>query len=344
MSEIFKNHNKSKFELYAFSHGPEVKNNIWKDSVTKYFKKFYNIYNINDEEVVKLSRNENIDIAVNLTGLTEHSRTGIFYNRVAPIQINYLGFPGTIGLKSMDYIIADKKVIPKNQKKYYIEKVCYLPKCYIPNAKNEALKISEKKFLRSEFNLPENEIVFCAFHNPHKINPEIFDLWINILKKTGNSVLWIKSNNEIAKKNILHEAKKRGLGSKRIIFAESLTNISDHVERLKLADIFLDSYPYASHSTIYDYFKANLPAIIREGNSFPSRVSSSIYSAAGLSKLIAKNNLDYEKIAIDLANNKSKILKFKNIIKNKVKNNYLFDGKKFTNNLENLYLEIIRMN
>ena len=143
---------------------------------------------------------------------------------------------------------------------------------------------------------------------------------------------------------MLYEAKKRALDTKRIIFAKGMANINDHIERLKLADIFLDTYPYASHSTIYDYFKAYLPAVIREGNSFPSRVGSSIYSTAGLSELIAKSSLDYEKIAIDLANDKSKLLKFRNKIKNEVKNSYLFDSDKFTNNLENLYLKIIRKN
>jgi len=345
MSEIFKYHDKSKFELYAFSHGPKKKNNVWKNAITKYFKKFHDIFDISDEEVIKLANKENIDIAVNLTGLTEHSRTSIFYNRVAPIQINYLGYTGTIGLKSMDYIIADKKVIPEDHKKHYFEKVCYLPECYIPHTNNVEFKISEKKnFLRSDFNLPENKIVFCAFHNPQKVNPEIFDSWANILKKTDESVLWVKSNNEIAKRNMLYEAKKRTLDTKRIIFAKGMANINDHIERLKLADIFLDTYPYASHSTIYDYFKAYLPAVIREGNSFPSRVGSSIYSTAGLSELIAKSSLDYEKIAIDLANDKSKLLKFRNKIKNEVKNSYLFDSSKFTNNLENLYLKIIRKN
>tara|TARA_B100000674_G_C37697500_1_gene848976 strand:- start:170 stop:904 length:735 start_codon:yes stop_codon:yes gene_type:complete len=244
----------------------------------------------------------------------------------------------------MDYIIADKKVIPESQKEHYFERVCYLPNCYIPNAKNIALKTSEKRFLRSEFNLPENKIVFCAFHNPHKINPEIFDLWINILKKTDDSVLWIKSNSEISKKNILYYAKEGGVDPKRIIFAEGTANINDHIERLKLADIFLDTYPYGSHSTIYDYFKAYLPAIIREGNSFSSRVGSSIYSSVGLSELVAKTNLDYEKIAIELANDKSKILKFKNKIKNEIKDSYVFQSKKFTNDLENLYLKIIEKN
>ena len=340
MRNIFKNHNKSIFEIYAFSHTPSEKKNIWKDSVVGHFTKFYEISDMSDEDILRLVDKEKIDIAVNLSGLTKYSRTSIFYNRVAPIQINYLGYPGTMGLKSMDYIIADSTVIPKIDQKYYLEKVSYLPTCYIPNSNNLFLKKSNKQFSRSELNLPKKEIVFCAFHNPHKINPEIFDVWIKILKRTKKSVLWIKSNNETAKKNLKHQAKKRGLNPERIIFADHINNISDHIERLKLADIFLDTYPYNSHSTIYDYLKAHLPMIIREGASFPSRVGSSVYSSIDLKELVATNNLDYENIAVNLANNKSKLVKLKNKIQTQIKNNYLFNGERFTEDLEKIYLEI----
>jgi len=340
MRNIFKNHNKSIFEIYAFSHTPSEKKNIWKDSVVGHFTKFYEISDMSDEDILRLVDKEKIDIAVNLSGLTKYSRTSIFYNRVAPIQINYLGYPGTMGLKSMDYIIADSTVIPKIDQKYYLEKVSYLPTCYIPNSNNLFLKKSNKQFSRSELNLPKKEIVFCAFHNPHKINPEIFDVWIKILKRTKKSVLWIKSNNETAKKNLKHQAKKGGLNPERIIFADHINNISDHIERLKLADIFLDTYPYNSHSTIYDYLKAHLPMIIREGASFPSRVGSSVYSSIDLKELVATNNLDYENIAVNLANNRSKLVKLKNKIQTQIKNNYLFNGERFTEDLEKIYLEI----
>jgi len=340
MRNIFKNHNKSIFEIYAFSHTPSEKKNIWKDSVVGYFTKFYEISDMSDENILRLVDKEKIDIAVNLSGLTKYSRTSIFYNRVAPIQINYLGYPGTMGLKSMDYIIADSTVIPKIDQKYYLEKVSYLPTCYIPNSNNLFLKKSNKQFSRSELNLPKKEIVFCAFHNPHKINPEIFDVWIKILKRTKKSVLWIKSNNETAKKNLKHQAKKGGLNPERIIFADHINNISDHIERLKLADIFLDTYPYNSHSTIYDYLKAHLPMIIREGASFPSRVGASVYSSIDLKELVATNNLDYENIAVNLANNKSKLVKLKNKIQTQIKDSYLFNSERFTENLEKSYLEI----
>ena len=337
MTSIFKNHDKSTFELYAFSHGPEKKENIWRDNVKKYFKEFFIINEMSDEDVIKLSEKINIDIAINLTGLTKHDRTGIFYRRAAPIQINYLGYPGTIGLDSMDYIIADKTIIPANNKKYYTEKIEYIPECYIPSSRDVSLKSSKKNFLRSEFNLPKNSIVFCAFHNPLKINPELFNVWINILIQVKDSVLWIKTNNKSLENNLKKEAKIKGLDSKRIIIAEGLKDINDHIERLKLADIFLDSYPYNSHSTTYDYIRAELPMIIWKGNTYASRVASSIYSSIGMNELVANNRLEYENIAIELANNKLKLEKIKNKLIANTKKFNLFDNVKITKEIEKIY-------
>jgi protein O-GlcNAc transferase len=341
MTNIFKNHDKSNFELYAFSHGPEKKENIWRKNIEKYFKDFFIINEMSDEDVIKLSENNNIDIAVNLTGLTKHDRTGVFFRRVAPIQINYLGYPGTIGLDSMDYIIADKNIIPENHKKYYTEEIEYLPKCYIPSSNDVLLGSSKKNFIRSEFNLPENSIVFCAFHNPLKINPELFYVWMNILEKTKNSVLWIKTNNKSLEKNIKKEAQKKGIDVGRIIIAEGLKDINDHIERLKLADIFLDSYPYNSHSTTYDYIRAELPMIIWRGNTFSSRVASSIYSSIDMDELIANNKLEYENIAIELANDKLKLDKIKNKLIINTKKFNLFNNKEITKELEKIYKRLL---
>lgn len=340
MSKIYKNHNRNKFEIYAFSHGPEKKNNVWKESVVGFFKEFYEIHEKSDEKIIELARKNEIDIAVDLSGLTKYHRTSLFYNRIAPIQINYLGYPGTSGLSSMDYILADRTVIRKSEEKYFTEKVCYFPKCYIPSSNDITLKVSNNIFTRSKFNLPDNETVFCAFHNPHKINPEIFNTWVNILKKTEKSVLWIKSNNSDAQANLQKEAEKRGVNKNRIVFAKGVENINDHIERLKLADIFLDTFPYNSHSTVYDYLRANLPMIIMEGNSFPSRVGSSIYSSLDLNELVAKNYTEYEDIAVKLSRNKERLLNLKTKIKTLVKEDYLFNSKKFTLDLENIYSKI----
>ena len=340
MADIFKNHDERNFEIYAFSHGPDKKNNVWRKAVISYFKKFYKIYNMTNDEIINLANDNQLDIAVDLSGLTKYSRNELFYNRVAPIQINYLGYPGTSGLKSMDYILADKNVIKENEKKYFTEKVYYLPNCYIPSVNDISRKSSIKMCSRTEFNLPENKIIFCAFHNPLKINPDIFNVWMKILKKTKNSVIWIKANDDLARENLKKEAQKRSVDPDRLIFTRGIENINDHLKRLKLADIFLDTYPYNSHSTVYDYLKANLPMIIMEGNSFPSRVGSSIYASIGLSELVARNYLDYENIAINLANDKSKLLRIKTKINIQVEKNYLFNSKKFTLDLEDIYYKL----
>lgn len=340
MADIFKNHDERNFEIYAFSHGPDKKNNVWRKAVISYFKKFYQIYDMTNEEIINLANDNQLDIAVDLSGLTKYSRNELFYNRVAPVQINYLGYPGTSGLKSMDYILADKNVIKENEKKYFTEKVYYLPNCYIPSVNDISRKSSIKMCSRTEFNLPENKIIFCAFHNPLKINPDIFNVWMKILKKTKNSVIWIKANDDLARENLKKEAQKRSVDPDRLIFTRGVENINDHLKRLKLADIFLDTFPYNSHSTVYDYLTANLPMIIMEGNSFPSRVGSSIYTSIGLSELVARNYLDYENIAINLANDKSKLLKIKAKINIQVEKNYLFNSKKFTLDLEDIYYKL----
>ena len=342
MNNIFKHHNKNKFELYAFSHGKK-EDDLWRKKIRPYFKKFYIINDMNDSEVLRLARSEEIDIAINLTGLTENHRTGVFIKRVAPIQINYLGYPGTIGTKSIDYIIADKIVIPETEKKYYFEKIKYLPECYISESKDLFLKTT-KNYKRLDFNLPQDKIVFCAIHNPLKINPKIFSVWMNIIKKVENSVLWISANTEKSKKNLLTQFKKNKINVDRIIFAEKVKENGDHLKRLELADIFLDTAPYNSHSTTYDYINAGLPMITLKGNSFPSRVATSIYSSLNINELIAETESEYENIAIDLANNKFKLDKIKNKIKKNCKNSILFKSKEFTKELEKVYLEIFNEN
>ena len=342
MANIFKNHDNNKFELYAFSHGKK-EDDLWRNKIRPYFKKFYIINDMDDIQAVRLARDEKIDIAINLTGLTKNHRTNLFIKRVAPIQINYLGYPGTMGTKSMDYIIADKIIIPEIEKKYYFEKVKYLPECYIPESKNLFLKAT-KNYTRIDFNLPKNKIIFCAIHNPLKLNPKIFSVWIKILKRSNDSVLWISANTEKSKKNLLAELEKNKINIDRIIFAEKVKENSDHLKRLELADIFLDTHPYNSHSTSYDYINAGLPMITLKGNSFASRVAASIYSSLKLNELIAKTETEYENIAVELANNKFKLKKIRDKIKKNISNSNLFKSKEFTKELEKVYLEIFNEN
>ena len=309
-----------------------------------YFDGFFDINNKSTEEVVKLSKDLQIDIAINLTGLTANHRTDIFMQRVAPIQINYLGYPGTMGADFIDYIIADKIIIPNNLKKNYSEKVLYLPNCYQPNAKNlfNNNRKLKKKFHRSDFGLPKKSVVFCSFNNNYKITPLIFNAWINILKKVKGSVLWIYAYNEPAHQKLKSEAKKRGIDTKRIIFAKKISIIEDHLERTKLADISLDTFPYNGHTTASDSVRVGLPIITMMGNSFASRVAASILSSIGMLELITKNINEYENLAIELGNNKYKLAKIKQALNKKANESFLFNSIKFTKNLENIYIELVK--
>ena len=337
ISDVFKQHDKSKFEIYAFSHG-ERDNNPFREEIKKLVDEFINIEDMSDQEVINLSRNLNIDIAVNLTGFTKNERTSIYIKRIAPIQINYLGYPGTMGTNCFDYILADQVTIPKEKKKSYSEKVLYLPNCYLPMSNRRQVKKNNK--LKSNFKLPENKIIFCSFNNQNKITPNIFDIWINILKRVDKSILWISINNSISRKNIILEAEKRNLDSKRIIFAERTENIEDHLARLELADICLDTFPYNAHSTTYDNIIAGLPMVTMMGNSFASRVAASIYSSINMNELIAKDKNEYEKIAVELGTNKKKLINLKNKIKAKTKECISINSVELTKNLENNYIKI----
>ena len=323
MRNIFEYHNNENFEIFAFSLGPEKENNVWIDDIKPFFKKFLLVNNSSDEEIINLTNKYKIDIAVDLSGLTKNARPNLFFKRVAPIQLTYLGYPGTSGNKEMDYIIADKIVIPEEAKKHYTENILYLPGTYIASSRDILLKEKENKFKRKDFSLPEKKIVFCAFHNPLKINPKLFDSWCKILMGVVNSVIWIKASSEISRKNLEKEFTLRKINFNRVIFADAVKDISEHINRLKLADIFLDTYPYNSHSTIYDYIRADLPMIIMKGETFSSRVGASIYKSIEMDELISNNYREYEKIAIELGNDKLKLKKKEKLKLNFKSINYL---------------------
>ena len=338
MMDVFKNHDKSEFDIFGFSHGAE-KNDKWRIEVKNYFTQFIDIVKVSDKEAVNIARNLELDIAIDLSGLTGNPRGGIFSNRVAPIQINYLGYPGTYGADYIDYIIADETVIPKKNLKFYSEKVLYLPGCYQSNMKSR--EITKKDFKRNDFGLPEGVFIFSSFNNNYKITPGMFDIWMQILKNVPNSVLWILKSNETATSNLKNEANKKDVNPDRIILADYLPN-DEHLKRIKLADLFLDSFPYNAHTTASDAVRMGIPIITLKGQSFQSRVGSSILNCINMKELITTNKTDYINLAIDLAKNAKKLKKIKDDLKNNINNSLLFDSSKFTKNLEDLYLKILK--
>ena len=336
MMDVFRNHNKSLFDFFGFSFGPD-KNDNWSNEVKNYFIKFEDVTKISDKEVADLSRKLEIDIAIDLTAFTSNSRSGIFSYRAAPIQINYLGYPGTMGAEYIDYIIADEVIIPKENLNFYSEKVLYLPDCYQANMSQK--NISKKQFKRGDFGLPDNAFVFCSFNNNYKITPYIFDIWMNILKKVPNSVLWIFKSNETASRNLKRETELRGVDPNRIIFASYLPN-DEHLKRISLADLFLDTFPYNAHVTASDAIRMGIPILTLTGNSFASRVGASILSCIGIKELITRNEREYQELGIDLALNTNKLHKIKKRLRDSLSKSSLYDSNLFTKNLENIYFNL----
>jgi len=339
MAELFELHDKERFEIIAFQHGPVI-NDEMRARLLKSFDKFIDVGSISDKEIALLSRDIGIDIAIDLKGFTFGQREGIFLYRAAPIQVNYLGYPGTMGSNCIDYIIADKILIPDEHQKYYQEKIVYLPYSYQVN--DRLRKIADKEYTRGEFGLPKEGFVYCCFNSSYKILPEIFDLWVNILNKVDGSVLWLLEEKPIAIDNIRKEAMLRGLNPSRLIFAKRL-NLPDHLARHKLADLFLDTNPYNAHTTASDALWAGLPVLTYAGNSFASRVAASLLNAIEIPELITHSQEDYVQKAVELAVDHKKL----KLITEKLKRNKLttplFDTKKFTTYIEKSYTKMFEI-
>ena len=334
--DVFKNHNKSEFKIYGFSIGPTK--DEWSEKVKKYFDKFIDISDMSDSDIISLSKELKLDIAINLTGYTLNARNNIFFKQLATKQVNYLGYPGTMGSKCYDYIIADKIVIPEENKKYFSEKVIYLPNCY--QANQEKINISDKNLNKNDLGLPENKFIFACFNNSYKITPSIFKRWMNILKKCESSILWLLQDIELGRQNLWKEAEIEGVNRARIIFAGRVP-LKDHLKRLKFIDLFLDTFPYNAHTTASETIRARVPILTLKGKSFPSRVASSILTNVGLENLIVSNLDDYETKAISLAQNYKEIENLKNHLAQEKNLNKLFDSKVFTKDLEKVYKKII---
>ena len=247
---------------------------------------------MSDREIVGLAGQEEIDIAVDLKGFTKDSRVNIFASRLAPVQVNYLGYPGTMAADFIDYIIADPTLIPLESQEHYSEKVMYLPHSYQPNDRKR--EIAQKNFTRAELGLPQDGFVYCCFNNNWKITPDVFDLWMNILKRTPTSVLWLLEDNKHVAENLRREAQVRGVKPDRLIFAGRMP-MAQHLARHKCADLFLDTLPCNAHTTASDALWAGLPVLTRMGESFASRVAASLLNAIGLPELITTSAIEYER-------------------------------------------------
>jgi len=330
---LFECHDKAKFKTVAISIGPDDSSKI-RVRLTKAFDSFSDVRLLSDEEIAHQIRQNEIDILVDLKGFTQDARTSIFAHRPAPIQVNYLGYPGTMGGDYIDYIIADQTLIPSLHQQDYSEKIVYLPNSYQVNDRERA--ISEKAFSREELGLPHDGFVFCCFNNSFKILPEIFDCWMGILKNVKGSVLWLLEISEPATCNLRMEAKARGVDPDRLVFAKKLP-APDHLARHRLADLSLDTLPYNAHTTTSDALWAGLPVLTQIGETFAGRVAASLLNAIGLDELIATTARQYEELAIELAINPEKLAAIKTKLANNRLSTPLFDTQLFTRHIETAY-------
>lgn len=337
IAQLFELHDKSRFETIGFSFGPDRQDSMRARSIAA-LDQFYDVRDKTDLEIAQLSRDLNVDIAIDLKGFTLDSRAGIFSYRAAPIQVSYLGYPGTMGAEFMDYIIADRVVIPEQFKNLYSEEVAYLPRCYQVN--DQKRHISDKVFTRQELGLPDSSFVFCCFNANYKITPLTFDSWANILMKVPDSVLWLFEDCEQSAGNLRKEIILRGIDSKRLIFAKQMP-LPEHLARHRLADLFLDTLPCNAHTTTSDALWAGLPVLTCTGEAFAGRVAASLLHAVGMQELVVSNFQDYELLAIELASNSSRLAGIKQKLFAKLKDAELFDSKGFTRDLENLYLDLL---
>ena len=328
--ELFERHDRSAFELYAYSHGPDD-GSAMRRRVMAGFDHFVEVGHLSASAAAQRIRADGIDILVDLKGYTLGCRTEILALRPAPVQVSFLGYPGTMGADFMDYIIGDRVVTPLAQAGHYDEKIVQLPGAYQPNDSRRA--IAETTPSRAACGLPEKGFVFCCFNNTYKITPALFRLWMRLLAQVPGSVLWLFEANATARDNLFYEAASAGIDPDRLIFAPRM-DLADHLARHAHADLFLDTLPYNAHTTASDALWAGVPVLTCRGESFAARVAASLLTAVGLPALITTTLADYEALALALARDPARLAAMKAHIKEERTRAPLFDAGAFTRGLE----------
>jgi len=333
MAGLFERHDRTQFETTAISFSPGQASDMGR-RLRRSFDRFVDVSAQSDDAVARLLRDLEIDIAVDLKGFTQGARTGILAARPAPVQVNYLGYPGTMGAPYIDYVIADRFVIPPDRREGFSERVVCLPDSYQVNDRDR--KISEATPMRSQVGLPRQGFVFCSFNNVYKITPDLFDVWMLLLREIDGSVLWLLDSNATAPRNLRNEAERRGVAADRLIFAPKL-DLADHLARHRLADLFLDTLYCNAHTTASDALWAGLPVLTCAGATFASRVAGSLLSAVGLPELITTSLGVYKDLALQLARDPTRLTAIKARLAGNRDTQPLFDTERFTRHIETAY-------
>ena len=347
LAEQVENHDKSKFELFAFSFRSDVKDPM-QQRLQAAFDHFIEVDTKSDLEVANLSRELEIDIALDLGGHTQDSRPGIFAARAAPVQVSHLGFPGSWGGDYIDYILADVFGVPREMQSYFNERIIYVPALYTYDRQRA---ISTEKLTRAEFGLPNTDFVFTCQNGIQKIHPEVFDIWMRLLKNVPGSVLWLQEPHPTAIRNLQKEAQARGVNPARLVFLKrevvavehEPARIAKYLASYRLADLFLDTWPYNAGTTAIDALWAGLPVITKSGKSLVSRMATSALHAIEMPELITSTAQDYEALALELATNTSKLQTVKEKLASHRLTTALFDPVANTRHIENAYVSMVQM-
>ncbi len=331
---MFARHDRTRFETFAISLKSDASE--MRARLKPCFDRFIDAEAMNDAEVARLMRELEIDIAVDLMGFTGGARPGVFARRPAPVQVNYLGYAGTLGGTAWDYIIADRFVIPEDSRKHYAENVVYLPDCFMAN--DDGRKISSLTPSRADAGLPETGFVFCCFNNSCKLTPGMFEVWMRLLGAVEDSVLWLSATNPIAVANLQREAERHGVPANRLVFAPRVPRNEDHLARLRLADLFVDTLYYNAHVTAADALWAGVPVLTCPGPTFASRVAGSLLRAIGLPELIAGSLAEYEALAVALASDRDRLAAMRERLARNRAVAPLFDTDRFTRAIEAAYV------
>lgn len=334
---LFELHDRNNFEIFIYSYGYHP-NSPTRNRIQQAADHFVDLHDMDNQAAAERIAGDELDILVDLKGYTSHARVEIMASRPCPIQVNYLGFPGTMGADFMDYIVADSFIIPEGHEAWYSEKIIYLPHCYQVN--DDRREIAKPKS-RSDYGLPEDAFVLCAFNAGYKITPQLLDIWVDILLSVPDSVLWLLTSESLdIRPNIIREVKARGLDPSRVIFAMQCPQ-SEHLARMQVADLFIDTYPVSGHTTASDSLWAGLPLVTIIGDSFASRVAGSLLHTIGLPELITSSFETYKEKILELSNNRQKLANIRADLAQNRLISPLFDTERFTRNLERAWKEIV---
>ncbi|NRB18917.1 MAG: tetratricopeptide repeat protein [Rhodobacteraceae bacterium] len=336
LNGVLEHHNKSDFEIFVYGLN-EPKQSPEFDRLVRNTEHFVDVHRASDDDIVALARRDGLDIAIDLKGYTQGARSGLFFAGLAPIQINYLGYPGTMATPCMDYLIADETVVPPEQRKHYSEHLIYLPGSYQPN--DDQRTIAQAPLSRASCGLPEDAVVMCCFNSSYKITPQEFDIWMRVLLSVPDTVLWLLDCNAWANENLRQAARKRGVDDKRLIFGEKLVQ-ETHLARHRLADIFVDTFNVNAHTTASDALWAGLPVVTKVGSQFAARVAASLLNAVGMPDLVTKNTQQYEDLITRLAGDKPALAAVKTRLSANLTTTPLFDTAAYTAHLEEGYRQV----